>query len=361
MSKQQVVMVEIAGKGGICHYTYNLVQALSSGNDVVLVTGKNYELQDKPRSFKLLEVFNRFRTSPFFVFDFFNAVRGKNVACVHFQLCQHPFVVLSMIRFLKAFLRKPVVVTAHNVISHESKKEEIKTFSAIYRLVDRIIVHSQNSKHDLECMFKVNPDKISVIPHGNYTFFNNDVSCVPPGSCNILFFGFIREYKGLMYLIQALKMIREKLPKAKLLIVGKPLEPFEPYQKEIIRLGLADAVETVLDYLPTERFGEFFNRANVVVLPYTQIYQSGILQLAYGFARPVVVTDVGGLSEVVIDGKTGFIVPAKNSEALAEKTTLILQDEALQKSMGEQAYQLAKTEYSWEAIAEKTDKLYCGL
>lgn len=367
MNKKRIVMIEIAGKGGICHYTYNLANALGSEREIVLVTGKNYELKNKKKTFVVQEMFNRLKTNPFFLLGFLKLVREKDVTVCHFQLSQYPVFVLILILAVRLFSRRKVVVTAHNVISHESKKCETFIYNRIYALADKIIIHAEANKRELLEYFPCAKDKIEVIPHGNYMFFSESVDNAANigdyshGTKNILFFGYIREYKGLMHLIRALKKVIEKVPDAKLLIVGKPVESFQKYQDEINRLRLEKNIELELGYIPFDEVNNYLRKSAIMVLPYEKIYQSGVLQLAYGFGLPVVVTDTGGMPEVVEDGVNGKVVPVANPEALAEAIVQILSDNVLRESMGKRSLELAKTKFSWESIAELSKNLYATL
>ncbi len=355
-------MVEIAGRGGICHYAFNLCQNLQRHAEVVLLTGEGYELSAQLPSFRVEEVFRRYRTSPFFL-GRFSAMAGKlNVLAVHFQLSQHPEFVLLLCLAAKA-LAKPVVVTAHNVVSHEEHPWEQRIFSAIYRFSDRIIVHAEDNRREMSRIFPSARGKISVIPHGNYMFFNRAPGAVPvpgEGAC-VLFFGYIRAYKGLMHLIRAISIVRERIPNVRLVIAGKPVEDFSPYIREIRRLGLEGNVVADLSYIPFEKVEEYFQAAHVVALPYLKVYQSGVLQLAYGFSRPVIASDVGGMGEAIDDGKSGFVVPPGDERALAGKLLEFFGDPARQRSMGEYAFGLCRSRFSWERIAALTMEMYTGL
>ncbi len=360
INKQKIIQVEIAGKGGICHYTYNLAEGLSKSINVSLITSTNYELANRPMNFKLIGIFNRFKTSPLFIFELIRAFKENDVGIIHFQLSQHPAFILLLCNIAKGLTDKKIVITAHNVISHEARKWEKYIYKRIYALADMIIVHSQSNKADLVKTFLINNEKIAVIPHGNYAFFNGaDTEVkIPETTYNILFFGYIRKYKGLIYLIRALKMVKERIPQVKLLIVGKPVEDFREYKQEIENLDLSGNVEVNLGYVPFEQVKDYFYRVNVVVLPYLNIYQSGIVQLAYGFGRPVVATDVGGLREAIDDGLSGFLVPPKDEASLAERIITILSNRRMQEDMGEYALNLAKTKFSWGNIAQETKDLY---
>lgn len=357
--KKQVVMVEIAGKGGICHYTFNLCQRLSGLCEVVLLTGKGYELAGEQRSFRVVEMFNRFRTNPFFLGRFLSVIAQPDVTAVHIQLSQYP-VFAALLAVTARLAGKQVVVTAHNVVSHEEKRWEQQVFRLLYTAAARVIVHAQANKDELMSIFPLDERSIRVIPHGNYLFFGGDtVSNTPPGEgYNLLFFGYIRPYKGLIHLIRALKSVIIRVPQARLYIVGKPVEDFSSYKKEIEALGLTKNVVCDLTYVPFDRVRGYFQQANIVVLPYLKVYQSGVLQLAYGFSRPVVVTDTGGMAEAVVEGSSGYIVPPGDEAALAERLARLLTDHPAQLRMGAYARQMAQTVFSWDRIAGQTMAAY---
>ncbi|MFC2061046.1 glycosyltransferase family 4 protein [Elusimicrobiota bacterium] len=355
----KILQIEIAGKGGICHYTYSLAEKLAEHASIALITGRDYELDDKVDNFEVIKIFNRYKTSPLSLLKIRKLFRDKTVNAVHFQLSQHPYFVMLLAGIAKRAGKK-IIITAHNVVSHEEKNWETTIFRKIYKLADRIIVHAQANKAELGNMFDIETAKIAVIPHGNYAFFGEgNMEPAPVGDTfNILFFGYIRKYKGLTGLIRAVKLVKERIPQVKLYIVGRPVGDFGEYRKEIENCGLTENVELNLEYVPFEDVKNYFDLANVVVMPYIKIYQSGILQLAYGLGRPVIVTDVGGMAEVVEDGRTGFIVPPGDDNALAGKLSVILEDTDLQKKMGKCAFELARTRYSWDSIALKTMKMY---
>lgn len=362
--KDKIIQVEISGKGGICHYTYNLCQALTIFVDVMLITANNYELSSLDKKFTLESLFNRFRTNPLKILKFVKLCKEDRAKIVHFQLSQYPIFILLLCFLVKKLTAKKIIVTAHNVISHEHKNWEYKVYLLIYNLTDKIIVHAEHNKRELLNLFRVDSNKIVVIPHGNYMFFNEKImadNVANNHGQNILFFGYIREYKGLIYLIRALHDIKQKFPNVRLFIVGKPVGKFDVYDEEIKKLDLIDNINMKLDYVPFSEVRKYFIKADIVVLPYLEIYQSGVLHLAYGFAKPVVVTNVGGLSEAVEDGRTGFIVPPKDVQALAEKIGIILNDKRLAKKMSMRALNLARTKFSWDNIACMTFELYRGI
>ena len=134
----------------------------------------------------------------------------------------------------------------------------------------------------------------------------------------ILFFGYVRKYKGLDILIEAFPKILSTNPKAKLLIVGEFYDDPKEYFELIKKLKIEEQVKVINQFVPNEDVAKYYQTADVVILPYRSATQSGILNVAYGFYKPVIVTDVGGLAEFVDEGKTGFVVKPNSPEAIAE-------------------------------------------
>lgn len=132
----------------------------------------------------------------------------------------------------------------------------------------------------------------------------------------MLFFGFVRRYKGLRYLIQALPKIRETIP-ARLLVVGEFWEEERPYRQLVEQLGLENVVRFYNHYVPNHELSLYFSAADVVVLPYLEATQSAVAQLAFGFERPIIATSVGGMPETIRNNETGIIVPPGDVPALA--------------------------------------------
>ncbi len=356
--------VEIAGKGGITQYTFNLVthlKKLRPEESIAILGAKHYELEKLPRKFTLIRLFNRFKTNPVKLFRFFAFNIGHG-DIVHFQLSSYPPFVLTLLLLLKITHRPNTVVTVHNVVSHETSFATKHILLAIYRLADQLIVHAQQNKNELTQKFRIPKNKIHVIPHGNYLFAQELGSAkteeVQKDRFELLFFGYIRAYKGLDLLLKSLKKVTEKNPNILLNIVGKPHEDFGKYAQLIESLNLKPFINLRLDYVPFEEVQHYFSRSDVVVLPYKRISQSGVIFMAYAFAKPVIATKIGGIPEVVEDGKSGILIPPKNEQALTEAILKLMNNTALVRQMGAYAQELSRSKYSWQAIAKKTWDLY---
>lgn len=133
----------------------------------------------------------------------------------------------------------------------------------------------------------------------------------------LLFFGYIRKYKGLDILIRAMKQIIRADSTVRLLAVGESYEDISLYKNIIAEEGLQDYVRLENVFVANEDVWKYYSIADVVMLPYRSATQSGILNIAYGFLKPVIVTNVGGLGEFVEDGKTGLIIQPESEEAIA--------------------------------------------
>jgi glycosyltransferase involved in cell wall biosynthesis len=141
-------------------------------------------------------------------------------------------------------------------------------------------------------------------------------------------------------------------------IAGDPREDFSPYRTQIERLGITKNVILDLRHIPFSELSKYFAACDVVALPYRRIYQSGVLQLAYGFGRPVVVTDVGGLGDVVRSDRTGVIAPTPDAPGVASAIRQLLADPAGAAEMGTRARHHAETTYSWATIARSIGDVY---
>ena len=173
----------------------------------------------------------------------------------------------------------------------------------------------------------------------------------------LLFFGFVRRYKGLNHLLQALALIPEET-QVKLLVVGEFWEPENGYQTRAEQLGVARRVQMVNRYVPNEELGRYFSAADVVVLPYLEATQSGIAQIAFGFEVPVITTSVGGLPETVRDGEFGLVVPPQDDGLLAEAIVRYFEED-----LGPGFQEKIRAErdiFSWERLAALIETIFEG-
>ena len=155
--------------------------------------------------------------------------------------------------------------------------------------------------------------------------------------------------------------MKGKYPEIFLIIAGKDIEGFSRYQKIINELDIEECVMKRVEYIPIDESSIYFSASDVVVLPYRNIYQSGIVFLSYAHSRPVITTNVGGFPDVVEDGKSGYIVKLNHPTALAEKIEKLFSSPSDPAKMGDYGYRIAKQKFSWESAAEKTYGLYSSI
>jgi glycosyltransferase involved in cell wall biosynthesis len=170
----------------------------------------------------------------------------------------------------------------------------------------------------------------------------------------ILFFGYVRRYKGLHILLDAMPAILKSMT-LKLLVVGEFYDDEQKYRHQIAEKGLQENVIVHSDYVPNDEVNKYFSAADVVVLPYISATQSGIVQIAYQFDKPVIATDVGGLSEVVLDGRTGFIVKPDSPEAVADAVVRFYKEG--RESEFARNVREEKKKYSWDNLVQAIEKL----
>ncbi|GAB4500434.1 MAG: glycosyltransferase family 4 protein [Saprospiraceae bacterium] len=169
---------------------------------------------------------------------------------------------------------------------------------------------------------------------------------LPENTPVVLFFGLIRKYKGLDILLEALN----QTPEIHALVAGECYDDWDFYQKIIDKNGLADRVHLHLDFIPTEQVRLFFSAADLVVQPYRTATQSGISQIAYHFEKPMIVTNVGGLAEIVTNGVSGYVVPPE-AGAIAEAMQDFFENDRAKKM--ESGAREEKKRFSWESLVEK--------
>lgn len=267
---------------------------------------------------------------------------------------------MSMLSFIRKY---PLVTTLHNPEPYKMggnmyvRMYRKVIYNRIKKYANQIVVHGVKLKEITMEKFSFPSARVHVVPFGEQyvaPFKKYEVEGIEEDRNAILFFGGIQKYKGLEYLIRAEPLITTRVSDAKIIIAGAG-EDFKKYERMMVNKDNFVVYNRWIDY---KEGAELFQRCNIVVLPYTYASQSAVIPPAYAFKKPVVVTDVGALSEIVDDGVTGFIVPPRDPEALADAIVKLLKDEDLRREMGENGYKKLKMDLSWDKIADKTVEVY---
>ncbi|MBW9223588.1 glycosyltransferase family 4 protein [Methanothermococcus sp. SCGC AD-155-E23] len=363
--------------GGISHYNTELCKYLSKKHEVILISYKRRypsflypgREQIDRRSIKKREIENveyiLDTINPLTWIKAFMRIREEKPDLVIFHWVT-PFMapMFSTIFFLvKKLTKTKILAICHNVLPHERTVLDVFLAKLVFRNVDYFIVQS---KEDLSKLRKI-VSKSKIIrynPHPIYDIFRvqsvseedaRKILNIPKNAKVLLFFGYVRKYKGLMYLIKAMPKIIEKIPEAYLLIAGEFWDSKEKYINEIKRLKIENNVKVIDRYIPDEEVGVYFSAADVVVLPYISATQSGVVQIAYALNKPVITTNVGGLPDVVENNKTGFILEAKNPEKLAEAVIKYFKED--KKEEFRKNIQEIKWRFSWERLVEVIEEI----
>jgi D-inositol-3-phosphate glycosyltransferase len=259
--------------------------------------------------------------------------------------------------------RPRVIAILDNLIPHERRLLDSALTRWFMGGVDAYIVQSNVVRDDLLRMAPA--ARFLEVPHPVYNLFGERIEKraaraqlrLDPETPLLLFFGFVRPYKGLDVVLDALPLVRRELP-AQLLILGEFYGGKADSERHVARLGLQDAVILHDGYVPNEQVGLYFSAADVVVLPYRSATQSGIVPIAWQLERPVICTDVGGLAEVVEHERTGLVVPPANPAALAAAIVRYFREGLEARFMP--AISREKLRYSWERMAEAVETLVRG-
>lgn len=285
----------------------------------------------------------------------------------------------TLLMLLYKLAGKRVVLTAHNVNAGRRDEKDSwlnrATLKCQYKLTDHIFVHTERMKDELLRDFGVKSSRVTIIPYGinnavPFSELTEKAARQKLGLRNdekaILYFGAIKQYKGLEYLVAAFQQIAIG-GDYRLIIAGDRKKGSEEYWQSILRAILRgpskEKILLQIEFIPDAEAEIYFKAADVAVLPYTEIFQSGILFLAYSFGLPVIATDVGSFSEDIVEGKTGFLCKPRDPDSLA----LLIQqyfETDLYKNLEHRRGEIrnyALSRHSWDIVASVTRNIYLGL
>ncbi|HUR87350.1 MAG TPA: glycosyltransferase family 4 protein [Solirubrobacteraceae bacterium] len=253
---------------------------------------------------------------------------------------------------------RPVVLTAHDVLPREPRRGQLAAQRRLYERVDAVVVHSEHGRARLVEQLGIAPGKVRVIAHGAFAHLAEHPApkpLAPPLQAVeepvVLCFGLLRPYKGIDVLLEAWREIDD----AELWIVGMPRMDIAP-----LRAGAPPSVRWISRYVADDEIGAFFRRADLVVLPYREIDQSGVLSTALAFGAPLLLSDVGGFPEVAAQGAAALFAPGDGA-ALAAELRRLLGDHGARERLGAAALAAAGGPYSWDAVAREHLDLYRSL
>jgi glycosyltransferase involved in cell wall biosynthesis len=265
-------------------------------------------------------------------------------------------------RKVKKTIDTRVLVICDNIIPHERHLLAQTLTKSFFNFVDNFIVMSESVKLDL---LKIVPEaKYKLTPHPIYDIFGVNIdkdkarkTLGIKAKNVILFFGLIREYKGLDILLKSIPKIKQELNDFIVIVAGECYEKTEKYFAIVEKLKIQDSVDFRLKFIPDNEVSEYFSATDVVALPYRTATQSGIIQIAYNFDRPIIVSDVGGLAEIVPNGKTGYVVKPDSNEFAKAIIKYFKENKFEEFSKN---IKIHKQLFSWEKFIDKLMELASG-
>lgn len=371
-------------KGGISHYTTLLVRSLRTKHDVLFVSykyqypaflypGTGQTSEDKSPITEEAE-FLWHTLQPWSLTRIARRIRDFRADAVVLTWVTHFFGwhIATLVKRIHKIAGCPVILLCHNVKQHEDRPLEGPVTRMAFNAVDGFIVHSGEDESNLRRML---PDAvIRKNFHPTYDIFASSAEWTRESARKalgltdepmVLYFGAVRPYKGLKWLIEATPAIVATVPRCQIWCVGDYWDGPDKFADRVKERGVlfnqenpaAGGVRILDKYVPNEEVGMYFAATDIVALPYESATQSGIVQIAYGFKKPCIVTRVGGLPEVVLDGITGYVVPPKNSHQIAMKVAeFYAGGDELRNKMESEIEEWRKV-FDWEHMVETIEGL----
>lgn len=360
-------------RGGIAHFTHALARTLRQrGQAVEVVTfARQYpkvlfpgrtQFEDGPppasRPRRLLDSIDPrswWRTAQAIA-----AMRPSAVVLQHWMPFFAP--AYGVVAWLLRRHGVPVYAVVHNALPHERRPGDRLLSRLLFRQLDGALILSDAVEADLRAL----APRLHVVraEHPVYDHFGTSLPQhearaalgLPPDAPTLLFFGFVRRYKGLHVLLGALPPIVQALPDVRLVVAGEFYDDPAPYHAQVARHGLGGHVRFASAYIAESEVATYFSAADVVVQPYVSATQSGVAKIAFHFGQPVITTDVGGLAEAVPHEQAGFVVPPEDPQALAAAVVRFFREGWSDRLEAGARAEAART--GWDPLADALTSLF---
>ena len=370
--------------GGLGHYCAHLANPLSKYCYIKFITYPQVDLTGAVVKQITDSFVRRYIKWPRFDLDESNplsvvsineylAAKGVNIINIHVGTTVKRKIIyfIALCVYAKRLNSKKLIFTLHDVLPFEDDKKLVKLLKVFYSLADYFTVGNDLEKKKLVKYFEIPESKIDIIPHGIYNLFGRNLYTqamargyldIPRKKKVILFFGFLREYKGLEYLIKAAGILSKKPDNNFLVYVASalkyaPRDLVERCLELINKLNLQEKFVLNLNYLDSLDIEAIFKASDLVALPYTYASQSGVLNMAMGFKKPVVVTDAF-YDKIWIENKAGIVAKSKDAQSLAQNIQILLGNDRLGKQYGEFGFRYTSRHFNWDIVAKKYANVY---
>ncbi len=376
----KVAIIEpVGGHGGMHYYDFGLAGGLvRAGLHVTLYTcdatrpppGAAFEVQPSfrgvygkaPRSLRALRYIRGLLSSLL-------QARRQGVRIAHFHFFQTSVLEWLCLAAARA-LGLRTVVTAHDVASFAGE-DTPRLARPIYRLAERVIVHNAESRRALLARMHLPEAQVRIIPHGDYSEFipprpERRVARarlgLPADAPVLLLFGQIKAVKGLDLLLESLPAVAAVFPGLRLLVAGRPWkDDLARYRTLAAERGVESKVNFHAGFVADGDVPFYYQAADLVVLPYRRIYQSGVLLMAMSYARPVLVSDLPGMLDIVEDGRNGLVFRAGDAQHLAERLIQALSQPERLEALARAGQTTLRENHNWTHLGRLTRDIYHGL
>lgn len=372
-----IAIVEpVGGHGGMNYYDFGLAKGLVAAQNKVIVYTCEETSVPSGLPFQVNVSFKgiwgeapKFLRALKFVRCLFATLRDakvNDVDVVHYHFFGYTMLELFSVK-LARYYGFNVVVTAHDVECFAGEYDAKKALKVL-SYADKVIAHNEVSKRELVSKITLLPSNIYIVPHGNYL---DSIDILPKksharrflGLSNsdkvILFFGQIKRVKGLDILLRSLSDVIKRYPDLKLVIAGKVWKDNFSMYEEIIRENRLDEnIVSHIHYISDSEVSKYYLAADLVVLPYRKIYQSGVLLMAMSYSAPVLTSNIRGMTEIIDDGINGYTFESESIPSLSSKLIQVLSDPVKLTNIGKSGYTTVSTKHSWNRIGKITSKVY---
>lgn len=356
----KVALISLARRGGMVHYQAELANSLSKIMPVIAVCAATVSPSYYSKRVQMVSLDTGHGPAgslakginPFTWWRLARTLQHSEADLFHVVGAHEWNPLLTLIG---RCLGKPVVYTAHDPRPHRGAPIAMMLSNRLMTMTaDAVVVASRYGRDQL-LSDGLHPERVFHIPLGVYSSFAKRWRKGIRRARIILFFGRIEPYKGLDILISGFRQVADSLPDWRLMIAGTGKLPASA------RRTISARIRVVNKYLSDAEVASCMQQASMVVLPYDEATQSGVIATAYAFGRPVIVTKVGGLPEMVIPGKTGLVIPSRDAGALARAIKALASDSRRLSQMGRCAGSLAQAKWGWNKIARSHYRMYTWL
>lgn len=363
--RMKVVMLEYFLPGNT--YTLELCKKLGEICDVTLICKNNYHTTQK-LNFSLENILHSSSNGPVSALKGYLGDLRKILKIVkrvrpdvfHVQGIVHQSFETILMKVIHHYVPR-MVFTAHNILSHEEKKNEKEKLYRWYQLFDGIVVHNEASR-TLFDEYTGGNHAVCVMPHGAYTGY--DIKQVAHDKLTFLTFGIVREYKGVDILLNAVALLPDQVKeRIQVIIAGKQLNSYNIDLEKIVRQNhLESCVDLMIRRIGDDELPDLFGRADACIFPYRQIYGSGALLMAYAFEKPVIASDIPVFVEETENGSTGCLFssedPQKLSSAIIRFASMTVEE---RDKLKQNVIKLRDGKYNWANSAKVLRDFYLSL